>query len=643
MGEGILQTGRDAFARAAWPEAVALLGEDEAAQPSDLMMLAEALFWTGDREGSTDAYQRAYAAYIATGDHAGAARAARRLVADAVTRNDGAVATGWYGRAHRLLDDEDECAEHAALALMDSIVTLNLGRDPDAAISKAREAAELAKRFGDRDVEAGAMDLEGNALVRQGRVKDGMALIDQAMAAAVGGELSPVVTAQIYCGTISICLALHDYRRAAEWTATASRCATRPGMSDFHGDCRLHRCEVQGVRGSWDLAVEEAEQAAREAESFDLHHVGLAHYTVGYIRLRRGDLDGAEASFEQARRYGWDPEPGSALVLTARGEHETAQVAIREPLEQGSWDPLVRAKLLPAQVEIALAAGDVATAREAADDLRAIAETFQTDGIRAATAVTHGATLLAEGKTSAAIDALRGGVVAWRHAGAPYEAERARAHLARALAASGDRSAAKYEAERAGRALEEMGARRDAEAASQLVRDLGAAAETTRVTRTFMFTDMVDSTSLLEAMGDDAWDALLDRHDETLRSLFAGHGGREVKHQGDGFFVAFREGGLACDCAVAIQRALAELRRSHGFAPRVRIGLHSTEATEASGDYRGLGVNIAARIGALAGANDILASLDTVRAIELPMDGEPMMVELKGLKQPIEVARIAWT
>ncbi len=170
----------------------------------------------------------------------------------------------------------------------------------------------------------------------------------------------------------------------------------------------------------------------------------------------------------------------------------------------------------------------------------------------------------------------------------------------------------------------------------------GKAGGDRRVLKTFMFTDIVKSTNLAEAMGDTAWTELLRWHDETLRHLFAAHSGEEVTSTGDGFFVGFDSPEAAIACAVAIQRRFADHRRQHGFAPQVRIGVHSAEATVKGGDYEGAGVHTAARIGALAGGNEVLASIGTLEGIEGVRVGEPREVKLKGLAEPVQVVAVDW-
>jgi class 3 adenylate cyclase len=163
-----------------------------------------------------------------------------------------------------------------------------------------------------------------------------------------------------------------------------------------------------------------------------------------------------------------------------------------------------------------------------------------------------------------------------------------------------------------------------------------------RVLKTFMFTDIVKSTNLAEAMGDDAWLELLRWHDETLRASFAAHDGEEVGTTGDGFFVGFDSPDAAVACAVAIQRRLANHRKQHGFAPQVRIGLHASGAAQVGRDFHGKGVHEASRIAALAEGGEIVASKATVGpTLPYPTTDE-RIVTLKGLSEPMEIVSIDW-
>jgi len=164
-----------------------------------------------------------------------------------------------------------------------------------------------------------------------------------------------------------------------------------------------------------------------------------------------------------------------------------------------------------------------------------------------------------------------------------------------------------------------------------------------RVMKTFMFTDIVGSTDLIGTIGDEAWNDVVSWHDETLRTVIGSHRGEVVRTTGDGFFASFADAGAALDCAISIQRRLAEHRRRQGFAPQVRIGLHAAEATAVADDYAGLGVHEAARVGALAEGGEILATASTVAAAAMQVAaGEEREVSLKGLPHPVRVVSIAW-
>ena len=159
-----------------------------------------------------------------------------------------------------------------------------------------------------------------------------------------------------------------------------------------------------------------------------------------------------------------------------------------------------------------------------------------------------------------------------------------------------------------------------------------------------MFTDIVTSTDLVGLIGDEAWGELLQWHDRELRSAFASHRGEEVHTTGDGFFVAFESATDGLECGVDIQRRLARHRHEHGFAPTVRIGLHTAEATREGTDYRGRGVHVAARIGAAAGSEEILVSSAALGAPSSSRFGlsDPRRLTLKGVDEPVEVRSVDW-
>ncbi|MGI8703130.1 MAG: adenylate/guanylate cyclase domain-containing protein, partial [Candidatus Limnocylindrales bacterium] len=387
-------------------------------------------------------------------------------------------------------------------------------------------------------------------------------------------------------------------------------------------------------------------QACAELQDFCLDYAGEGFYQIGEIRLRMGDLDGAEKAFSQAHEMGRDPEPGLALLRHAQDRTDAGARLLARALGDRAPLPLVRARLLPAEVELALALRDRGRAEAAAGELERIATQYGTHVLRAAAGTARGIVALADGEYDSAIESLSRAWRIWQETDAPYEVARTRRSLAEAHLAAGDPEAAELELSAAAAAFERLGAPFDLEQIARLregvAEDPQITSSSGRAARTFMFTDIVRSTHLIEAVGDEAWGGLLAWHDQKIRALLRDHAGQEVHHAGDGFFVAFPSADAAVDCALAIRRTLAEQRRQHGFAPSVRIGLHSGEALKTSTGYEGRGVHIAARIGALAGPDEILASRATVEAVGRSTQHGPLRTErLRGIEEAIEVAALA--
>ena len=337
--------------------------------------------------------------------------------------------------------------------------------------------------------------------------------------------------------------------------------------------------------------------------------------------------------------WGGTREPGLALLRLAEGKVDGAVAAITRALEE-TQDPLSRLRRLPAQVEIAIAAGDLKTARAAMDELEGIVDSYKIGDRRAPAfdATVHfasGQIKLAEGDADGAAVCLKRARDEWQQVGAPYETAHARLLLGLAFRRQGNEDAATSELEAALATFERLGARLDEESVNERLGKL-------QTRRTFVFTDIVDSTKLLETLGNEKWKRLLARHDELLRERIVDKGGEVVKRTGDGFFAAFDNPKAAVEAAVAIQRALdAEV-----VAPDVRIGLHTGGAfhtgTDAS-DYGGDGVHVAARIGAVARAAEILASRETLDGVSTAFRlSEPRTQALQGFDQSFELVSVDW-
>jgi class 3 adenylate cyclase len=642
--EDPLRSARDALTRHAWQEAYERFIEADAAGqlgPADLEELGQAAWWHGRIDDCIGARERAYRAYLDEGNERRAAYVALVLVRDHWNKLENSIAAGWLGRAERLLEGKPESVEHGFLALTRSNVVMNEG-DIDGAVELAARAVDIGSRFGDRDLQARALTNQGLAMVARGEARAGMALVDEATIAAVSGELSPIATGIVYCNTISACAETADYRRAGEWTEAAKRWCERQSINGFPGVCRVHQAEIMRLRGNWMEAEEEARRACTELAEHGIPKLSAdAFYEVGEIRLRMGDLTGAADSFAQAHELGRDPQPGLALLRLAEGKTDAAWSGIRRALDEAADRP-TRAHLLPAAVTIAVTVREPERARAAADELERIAEGFGSVALHAAAATARAQTLLADGDAAEAVKAARQGWHQWQEVEAPYEAALARGVLGEAYGATGDQDAAALELQAARSVFEKLGAMPDVARVSEIL-DGRPEGPVRRVSRTFMFTDIVRSTNLVEAIGDEAWEDLVGWHDRTLRALFSEHGGEEVDHAGDGFFMAFQDPAAALACAVAIQRSLADHRRTHGFAPQVRIGVHAADATRRAGDYGGRGVHEAARIGALAEGGEILASEETPASADGSFTvSEAREVRLKGISEAARVVSVDW-
>ena len=470
------------------------------------------------------------------------------------------------------------------------------------------------------------------SLIHLGEIDEGRLLLNEVNAAAYGGALQPYDTVVIYCNAIGTCREVAAFDEASQWTERAELFCDEHAISAFPGVCRINRAEVMRYEGK----LEDAEKAATEASQLLATwapRIAAAGYAeVGEVRLRLGDLAKAEEAFDLADDLGHDPEPGRSLLLLAREKPAAALASIRRALDD-DLPPLTRVRLLPAFVEIAIAAESVDDAAAAAAELAETAERYDTPGLHAAAAVAAGSVALARDDADGAVRPLRRALRLRQETNARYEAARARVLLARAYAATGDAEGAMHELAQAGSVFDQLGARIDAAKVDALLgRDAG-----TRVTMTFVFTDIVDSTRHLEHHGDANWQKLLRRHDELVRRVATGEGGSVVDHTGDGFFLAFPTADRAVAAAVAIQREAA------GDLPfEIRIGVHTAEATSLGENYRGKGVHVAARIGALGGGEEIVASRETVAALNGVRTSEPRSEQLKGISEPVDVVSVDW-
>jgi class 3 adenylate cyclase len=642
----LVRAGRDALARHAWTDAFDLLSraeEEHALAGADLEALAEAAFFAGRGDARIEIKERAYQAYLGEGDRPRAAYLALDVASEHLLRGHASIAAAWARRAEPLLEDMEEGYAHGFLALIRSDMAKARG-DLAAAEALAAEAVEIARRAAHPDLRATALTALGSLKVATGSASDGVALLEEAAVSAVSGELSPITAGITSCQMIAVCRDLTDYQRAQEWLEATDRWCRRQEVSGFPGICRVHRAEIVAMRGGWDQAEEELRKATTELKAYSaIPPMADGLYAIGEIRRLKGDVAGAEEVLREAHALGRSPQPALALLRLGAGEANAAMAAIGAALRETTANQWARARLLAAQVEIAIAAGDVARARLAADELAAVVDGYDSVALRAGIDEAEGRVLLAEGDPAAAVPLLRNAARLWREVGAAYEIARVRFLLARALRMTGSEDDADLELRAARDEFARLGAGPDigvADAELRLATERRSGTE--QVRRTFVFTDIVGSTKLAEALGNDAWERLLRWHDGTLGSLFIRHGGAVVNQTGDGFFVAFESTPPAVACAIDIQRSLADHRANVGFAPPVRIGIHTARATVRGRDYSGVGVHVAARLADLAEGGQVLISQDALDEAGTLRTSERQEVTVRGLSAPITVAEVDW-
>jgi tetratricopeptide (TPR) repeat protein len=451
-----VQRAREAAAGGNWEKAYDLLMKADAdgvAGPDDLRLLGEVAYAAGHLDVTIEAWERTHAFCVQAGDPLAAAGAAVRvamhLLLDTALM---APVRGWLGRAERLLEGQQQAPAHAWLAVVRTYERMLIGD-----VQGARQWSERAIDVGSQhDAAACAIGRVAAArlYILDGDVEEGLALLDEAGVAAVSGDLDPLSTGLVYCELVCALQGLAQYDVAEEWTQAMERWCRTHAIGSLHGRCRVHRAEILRLRGACDEAEREALVACEELSPYLRREMGWPLSELGRIRLRKGDVDGAEEALLAAHRVGWEPQPGLALVRLAQGDATAAATSIREALERPSRVPskelppdtdLQRAPLLDAQVEIEIAAGDLGRARAAADELERVAARFQSKALVAGATLARGRVRLAEGHVADAEQCCSEAARLWNEIGAPYEAALARMVLAEALRTGGSEDQAVLE------------------------------------------------------------------------------------------------------------------------------------------------------------------------------------------------------
>jgi ATP/maltotriose-dependent transcriptional regulator MalT len=501
-----LEQGRKSFRMGAWGAAFSqLLAADaeESLEPEDLVQLAQAALLTGKETEGAEILARAHQGFLSRGDTELAARCAFWLGFTALLAGEFAKGGGWLARAARLLEGRPECAEHGYLLLSNGYRSFH-GGDVVAAHAIFVQACGIGERFGDKDLVTFSLQGQGRALIRQGEVTKGVTLLDEAMVAVTAGEVSPMTAGGVYCSVLEGCGEIFDLQRAQQWTAALEKwCAEQPDLVPYRGHCLIRRSELLQLHGAWQDALEWAQRAAEWLlKPTPKPDVGAAFYQIGEVQRLRGKFAESEEAYSQASQWQRRPQLGLAQLRLAQGQVEIANAAIRRIAEEVQ-ESGPRAKVLAAYAEIALAAKDLAAARAAADELRAIAARRDIPYLSALSGSTTGAVLLAEGNARAALPELHQSCGLWRDLQAPYEAARTQVLIALAGRSMGDEQEAVKELTSARETFQKLGA----------------------------LVDQAHVEALLSRGGRDAAGPLTDREVEVLKLVASGMTNRQIASQ----------------------------------------------------------------------------------------------------------------
>ncbi|MGH8925629.1 MAG: LuxR C-terminal-related transcriptional regulator [Acidimicrobiia bacterium] len=469
-----VERAREVASRLDWGEAYEILSRIDqvsALAAEDLELLATSAFLTGNREESRSARMRAYHVYVQKGEARRAARCAVRLGLDRISTTEITQAggclpasmsgcTAWVVRAWTHLAGDEEGAELGYLLIPEAYEQLAIGGNPEGAGRSAARATEIGRRNDEPDLVAFALVIEGRALVRSARVEEGTERLQQATSEAASGRVSAPIAGMVLSSAVEAAEEAFDVERLEEWVdLLVGWCDTQKGMISFRTREMVYRAGLHLLRGHWDEAQGLATQAVQRALSEDdTTLAGAARYQLAEVHRLRGELAAAEEMYRESARLGHDPQPGLARLHMMRGDNSAAAASLGRALAEHQ-DSLRRARLLPAQVEILLAAGDIAASSELAEELADITTSYGGPVLEATAAQIRATVLVAEGQPLAALELCRRASRVWRHLDLPFEEARTRVLIARSCRALDDEATAVMELETAHSILTRLKAR----------------------------------------------------------------------------------------------------------------------------------------------------------------------------------------
>jgi DNA-binding CsgD family transcriptional regulator/tetratricopeptide (TPR) repeat protein len=433
----------------------------------EIERLAVASYLIGDDARCTAMWEEAHRRHAEGGDPAGAALCAFWSAFSLMMRGQMAQAGAWLGRAEATLASTERCRASGYVLVPALIGALDAG-ELETARELAAQAGAVAESFADPDLAAFARLGDGQALMAMGDVPAATAQLDAVMLSVSTGEVGPVVAGIVYCAVILECMQVFDLARASEWTeALYGWCEGQPELVPYRGQCLVHRSQLQQAAGDWASAYATAVAACDRLAEPPHPALGLARYQEAELHRLRGSYDEAAAAYGQAGAHGHDPMPGLALLELARGDVEGAAAGIRRALDSTTITAQ-RPALLAAAVDILREARDIAGARRAADELRAIADASPSEVLRAMAEQATGAALLGEGETAGALAHLRVAHQAWTGLQMPLETARTSVLLGLGCLSLGDHASAGMEFDNARVVFADLGAGPDADRLSAL-------------------------------------------------------------------------------------------------------------------------------------------------------------------------------
>jgi ATP/maltotriose-dependent transcriptional regulator MalT len=465
-----LVAGRAAFERREWAVARDRLVDAPDLGADDLESLALASYLCADHDTCIRAWQHAFRVRSDAGETSLAFRDAFWIAFVANTTGNESVGEGWVSRAARLLEAEPEDAiERRYLDIHHMYRHIDKGEFPQA-FEYAARISEAGRTFGDPNLIGMGVMCEGRLLIYSGRVREGLARLDEAMVGVAEGAASPIVAGHVFCSMIEACQEIGDFRRMTHWVSALARwCDEQPGLVPFTGQCAVHRAQIMRSQGAYEQALTELGLAVDRYRANGMDPAaGLAMYERGEVLRLRGDHEAAAAAYDEAAAQGHEPQPGLALLWLACGRKSAAVSAVRRLLGEFA-DPVHRSQVLPAAVEIFLADTDLAAAEAAADELDRIAGSFDTPPLTARALCARGSLTLAAGDANGALPSLRRGWLLWQQLGARYDAARTRTQIGLAFRALGDEDSAAAELGVARRTFHDLDARADARAVEALL------------------------------------------------------------------------------------------------------------------------------------------------------------------------------